>query len=88
MIGLAKIPSAHQIQAVYTRFQERAGLPVSEPEFALWSQWSRFDPRLAEQWVEAVARTFSVGAGTDGNCGDNEPVQKADGGASGRRLRR
>jgi hypothetical protein len=58
MIGLPEIPSVRETQAAYARFQDPAGPPVSECELALWSQWSRFDPRLAEQWVGTVSRNW------------------------------
>jgi hypothetical protein len=41
--------------------------------------------QLYDRVVEAVAGTFTVGAGADGNCGENEPVRAKVGLTSRRR---
>lgn len=55
MKGLGAIPSFRELGEAYQVLQiepERAGLP----ELAFWSQWSRFDPRLGEQWISHLSR--------------------------------
>lgn len=54
MKGLVSIPGTTELARAYGQMQ--AGHPVSCGELALWSQWSRFDPRLAEQCVAHVCR--------------------------------
>lgn len=50
MRGLIKIPSEKELLAAYRQLQApaRAAKPPSVSSLALWSQWSRLDPRLAE----------------------------------------
>ena len=50
MKGLGKIPSQSDLRQIYEKLQTNpSGITLSE--LALWSQFARFDPRLAEQWV-------------------------------------
>ena len=54
MKGLQAIPQAKELLAAYERLQFSGDL--TPEELARFSQWSRFDPRLAEIWVAAVLR--------------------------------
>lgn len=56
MTGLEAIPGQRDLLGTYERIQ--AGIPLSVPELALWSQWARFDPRLGEQWIGVVLRDW------------------------------
>ncbi|MBI2606907.1 MAG: hypothetical protein HYW49_12610 [Deltaproteobacteria bacterium] len=56
MKGLGQIPGQDVLETVYGRLQRSE--PVSEGDYALYGQWSRFDPRLAEQLVSALARDW------------------------------
>lgn len=52
-----RIPSESDLHAAYEALQ------FSEPNlanFALWSQWSRFDARLAEIWIGAIVRHWKT----------------------------
>lgn len=53
MKGLVDIPSAADLQSAYAFFQNDPSR-ITPVQLALWSQWARFDPRLAEQWVTHV----------------------------------
>ncbi len=57
MRGLLSIPSPKELASAYAAFQNPSGVP-SVREWALWSQWTRFDPRLAEQWVARMQRDW------------------------------
>ena len=58
----------------------------------LINSWAMLYPTaqrdLYNRVVEAVARTYSVGAGADGNCGENAPVAAAADEPRGPRRRR
>ena len=54
MRGLAQIPGVEELTQAYARLQGGGGLETRE--LALYSQWSRFDPRLAEQLVSHLTR--------------------------------
>jgi hypothetical protein len=54
MRGLAAIPGIKELQNAYNLLQSRT--PPQEIDLALFSQWARLDPRLAEIWVLAVTR--------------------------------
>jgi hypothetical protein len=53
MKGLDKIPSVKHLQSAYERLYGKLP-PPTEEDLALWSQWCRVDPRLAEIWIEYV----------------------------------
>jgi hypothetical protein len=57
MRGLERIPSESQLASAYGRLQapQFRDVPVSVEDWALWSQWSRLDPRLAEIWCARMA---------------------------------
>ena len=54
MNGLKFIPGVAEFSVAYARLQD-ATTVISNAELALWSQWTRFDPRLAEQIVQNIA---------------------------------
>lgn len=56
MRGLSDLPTTDQLQSAYAELQAslRTHAPLSEPRIALLSQWSRLDPRLAEQVAEQI----------------------------------
>lgn len=56
MKGLNKIPDERELEGAYARLQ--GGEKFSVENYALYSQWARFDPRLAEQLVSAIARDW------------------------------
>jgi hypothetical protein len=58
MKGLHAIPSETELMLAYARLQGDESVPIAPAELALWSQWSRFDPRLAEQCVESIGRAW------------------------------
>lgn len=47
MKGLARIPNNKDLRKAYNLLQSRE-LKLKEADLILWTQWSRFDPRLAE----------------------------------------
>ena len=55
MKGLKKIPSTRQLAKVYSILQDMKKEKVSEKQLALYSQWSRLDPRLGEIVVQHIA---------------------------------
>lgn len=58
MTGLEKVPSTDDVRKVYDiLLAEKISGSIDLPEemLALWTQWSRFDPRLAEILVEFFA---------------------------------
>ena len=55
MKGLLKIPDVKDLSQVYRTFQNQT-TAAAPKQLALWSQWSRFDPRLAEQWTAHCAK--------------------------------
>lgn len=57
MRGLAFIPSLTQLESAYQKIQSDIE-NISLDEWALWSQWSRFDARLAEQLVATLAQCW------------------------------
>lgn len=58
MKGLVKPPGHRELLEAYERIQAGAGDPPSLVELGLWTQWARFDPRLAEQWIGLVQRAW------------------------------
>lgn len=61
MKGLSEIPSTAQLQQAYATLQStlRTKVACSEADLALWVQWSRFDPRLAEQITAHIINYWS-----------------------------
>lgn len=57
MIGLTQLPSQEQLGAAYQRLQDPQA-QITLEQWALWSQWSRLDPRLAEQWITAISQQW------------------------------
>ncbi|MEK6577958.1 MAG: hypothetical protein AABZ55_01915, partial [Bdellovibrionota bacterium] len=55
MKGLKEIPSDTTLSGAYSVLQNSSKTP-SLREIALWSQWSRFDPRLGELLVSWIAK--------------------------------
>ncbi|MBC7691720.1 MAG: hypothetical protein H7222_08105 [Methylotenera sp.] len=56
MKGLLQIPSQSELAKAYARFQDHDR--ISEVDYAVYSQWCRFDARLAEIWVDSLARNW------------------------------
>lgn len=56
MKGLAALPAVTVLQKAYAALQGAGAAGISEADLALWSQWCRLDPRLAEIWVGYLAR--------------------------------
>jgi len=57
MKGLERIPSIQDLAKAYDHLLEGK---VESDTIALWSQWSRFDPRLAEILVAYIARHWKT----------------------------
>ena len=57
MQGLKRIPSDSQLAEAYDRLQapQLRHQSVNVEEWALWSQWARLDPRLAEIWCARMS---------------------------------
>ena len=55
MKGLVEIPSLSDSQYAYQQLQTRAEA-ITVAQLALWTQWARLDPRLAEQWIVHVSK--------------------------------
>ena len=55
MKGLIEIPSLSDYQYAYHQLQTRAEA-ITVAQLALWTQWARLDPRLAEQWIYHVSK--------------------------------
>ena len=53
MKGLVYLPQLKVLEQAYRKIQT-APESISESDLALWSQWTRFDPRLGEQWISTV----------------------------------
>ncbi len=63
MKGLEKIPATKNLADAYdTLLGDKVGTGSGIPELkiALWTQWSRFDPRLAEILVEFISRRWEA----------------------------
>lgn len=58
MKGLSRIPQTQDLAAAYALLQSDTGIGVEE--LVLWTQWSRFDPRLAEQWISYLCRNWKA----------------------------
>ena len=59
MIGLKQIPSQKDLLAAYNQIQSGSSVQPEPAKLALWSQWTRFDPRLGELLVEWFARCWT-----------------------------
>lgn len=60
MKGLEKLPTSDELLHAYNQLQS-PGNSISSFDLALWSQWTRLDPRLAEilvDWMERNWRTL------------------------------
>ena len=57
MTGLERVPTLSDLGEAYLVLQNPQAL-IDVSQWSLWSQWSRFDPRLAEQWVAHCARSW------------------------------
>jgi len=55
--GLDRIPRVDELSQCYRILQSGAS-SISPSAYALWSQWSRFDPRLAEQWIGRIVQDW------------------------------
>ena len=55
MKGLKRIPSTRQLAKVYSILQDMKKEKIPEKQLALYSQWSRLDPRLGEIMVQHLA---------------------------------
>lgn len=53
MKGLAVIPTLKDLEQAYQELQSQP-LHIDAAKLSLWSQWSRFDPRLGEQWISYI----------------------------------
>lgn len=53
MKGLEVIPTLDLLGDAYSLLQS-GGKRIKPAQLALWSQWARFDPRLAEQWISHI----------------------------------
>jgi hypothetical protein len=56
MKGLESLPGAAKLERAYRNLQIRRVPKCSVTSLALYAQWARFDPRLAEIWVAYLAR--------------------------------
>lgn len=59
MKALEYIPSELQLQKAYDLIQSTPQ-EVSVQNLATWSQWARFDPRLAEIWITHLAKHWKM----------------------------
>lgn len=55
---LPPIPALADLERAYATLLQPTRLPVSAGELSVFSQWSRFDPRLAEIYVSFLAREW------------------------------
>ena len=61
-------------------FYERVTFSCGGKQINSWAMlYPTSERRLYNRVVEAIAKTYSVGAGTDGNCGDNVHSSAAPG---------
>lgn len=56
--GLPNIPERLELERAYSILLHRYPASAKETELALFSQWSRFDPRLAEIWVSFLVQEW------------------------------
>lgn len=59
MKGLSHVPSVNELEAAYSALLRGVPLP-STADLARYSQWSRFDPRLAEIFVGYVGKHWKA----------------------------
>ena len=59
MKGLSSIPGIEELQGAYSFLQTATASPTVE-QILLWSQWARFDPRLAEVWIDYMGRNWKA----------------------------
>ncbi|MGK5084516.1 hypothetical protein WDW37_14570 [Bdellovibrionota bacterium FG-1] len=67
MKGLIQIPSEQDLLGAYEKLQFQKA-PIFSGELILWSQWSRFDPRLAEQLISYFKKEWKTLLPTDLNA--------------------
>jgi len=58
MDGPSAIPGMSELEEAYSRLLHRHSDSVSPEDLGVFSQWSRFDPRLAETWISYLAREW------------------------------
>ncbi len=58
MTGTFSPPQTNDLANAYSRLQHLRPQPPNESAVALYSQWARFDPRLAEIWVKFIAASW------------------------------
>ncbi|HTL12329.1 MAG TPA: hypothetical protein VL588_07565 [Bdellovibrionota bacterium] len=68
MTGLDRIPGEADLLGAYERLQSLRPPEPGARDLALWSQWSRLDPRLGELWIAHVARRWRLLAPTELNA--------------------
>jgi hypothetical protein len=56
MKGLTHIPQKEDLSQAYAAIQSARA--ILENDYARWSQWTRFDPRLAEQLIASLNREW------------------------------
>jgi hypothetical protein len=56
--GLLNIPGRLELEKAYSMLLHRVPATPNETDLALFAQWSRFDPRLAEIWVSFLVREW------------------------------
>jgi hypothetical protein len=55
---LLNIPGRPELEKAYSMLLHREPVTPKEEDLALFAQWSRFDPRLAEIWVSFLIREW------------------------------
>ena len=58
--GLEYLPQLADLTVAYDALQELTPSRASESDLALYSQWARFDARLAEIWITYVAKYWQT----------------------------
>lgn len=60
MKGLERIPSTDELQKAYDQLAKaQSRTEITVKQWSEWSQWCRFDPRLAEQLVVGLAESWT-----------------------------
>ena len=60
MRGLEKIPSKQKLLRAYNQLLDHSTKLASIRELCLWSQWTRFDPRLAELLISYICKFWKI----------------------------
>ncbi len=58
--GLGVIPNQTEIERAYSILLHDSPCAPRTEDLAIFSQWSRFDPRLAEIWVRYLAQKWGT----------------------------